>query len=140
MVRSAQEWNAIKCVPVSAVDTAKKKPANTKLLPLVAADATSKLVPMDVKAGRRPSVIRYPGHRGENRRDKSLIMKESDIMGGRRVGGSQERRLTLSLHIANHIVRRSERTFLSFASYTHGYATLGLDRLARPSEPAPASQ
>ena len=83
MVRSAQEWNAIKCVPVSAVDTAKEKPAKTKLPPLVAADATSKLVSMDVKAGR-PSVIRYPGHRGENRRDESLIMKESDIMGGRR--------------------------------------------------------
>jgi co-chaperonin GroES (HSP10) len=33
--------------------------------------------------GVRPATERcsYPGHRGENRRDESPIMKESDIMG-----------------------------------------------------------
>jgi len=36
VVQSAQERNAIKCVPVSAVDTAKEKPAKAKLPPLVA--------------------------------------------------------------------------------------------------------
>jgi co-chaperonin GroES (HSP10) len=53
VVQPAQERNAIKCVPVSAVDTAKEKPAKAKLPPLVATDATSKLIPMDVKAGDR---------------------------------------------------------------------------------------
>jgi hypothetical protein len=35
------------------VETAKEKLAKTKLPPLVAADATSKLFPVDVKAGDR---------------------------------------------------------------------------------------
>jgi chaperonin GroES len=36
---------------------------------------------MDVKDGDRALLGKYPGHRGENRRDEYLIMKESDIMG-----------------------------------------------------------
>jgi hypothetical protein len=46
---------------------------------LVAAGVTSKLV----RWALRPATERcsYPGHRGENRRDESPIMKESDIMG-----------------------------------------------------------
>jgi hypothetical protein len=51
----------------------REKPAKKKLSPLVPADAL------------RPATERYsastPGHRGKNRRDEYLIMKESDIMG-----------------------------------------------------------